>query len=139
MPNCQLIYDIPAQAENTTLERQEQKTRYARAQEGPLTRQDTRIKYIRSSAKTSPLERRFPPPRTYTKKYYPLERQSTRSSATARAQRNPLEREKHACRSSAEHQNSVSVQSPLERKKTRSSGPPKNWATKTRNQSLTNQ
>ena len=67
MPSCQLIYDIPARAENTMLKRQEQKTRYARAQEGPLERQDTRIKYIRSSAKTSPLERRFPRPKTYTK------------------------------------------------------------------------
>ena len=84
MPSCQLIYAVPARAENTTLERQEQKTRYARAQEGLLERQDTRIKYIRSSAKTSPLERRFLPPRTYTKKYYPLESQSTHSSATTR-------------------------------------------------------
>ena len=66
------------------------------------------------------------------KKYYPFERQCTHSSTRvpARAQRNPLEREKHACRSSAEHQNTGSVQSPLEHKKTRSSGPPENWATK---------
>ena len=81
MPSCQLIYDIPVRAENTTLERQEQKTRYARAQEGPLERQDTRIKYIRSSTKTSPLERRFSSPRTFQKKNYPLEQTGFRARA----------------------------------------------------------
>ena len=40
MPSCPLLYDIPARAENTTLERQEQKL-------GPLERKKTR-----SSAKT---------------------------------------------------------------------------------------
>ena len=68
MPNSLLIYDRSARAENTTLERQKQRTEFARAQEVPLERQDTRIKYIRSSVKTSPLERRFSSPRTYTKK-----------------------------------------------------------------------
>ena len=83
---------IPARAENRTLERQAQKSGHARAQEGPLECQDTRMKYIRSSTKTSPLERRFPPPRTFTDKALPV-----------RAPRYPFERD------------------PLERKDTRSS------------------
>ena len=41
MPSCQLIYDIPARVENTTLERKEQKKL------GPLERNKAR-----SSAKT---------------------------------------------------------------------------------------
>ena len=64
MPNSLLIYDRTARAENTTLERQEQSTEFDRAQEVPLELQDTRIKYIRSSTKTSPLERRCRPTRT---------------------------------------------------------------------------
>ena len=90
MPNSLLIYDRSARAENTTLERQEQSTEFARAQEVPLELQDTRIKYIRSSVKISPLKRKFSPPRTYTKMVLPAR------APTSSLERDPLEHRKSA-------------------------------------------
>ncbi|KAF5934495.1 hypothetical protein HYC85_030666 [Camellia sinensis] len=90
MPSCPLIYDTSARTGNRTLECQTQKSGHARAQGGLLELQDTRIKYIRSSAKTSPLERRFPPPRIFTDKALPAR------ALTYPLERDPLERRKPA-------------------------------------------